>query len=385
MKEKLPCMVGLALALVACGFSGVLLKLHSEGKPDLGLLARICGEEGAGCDKVIQSRWAVFPPGPKPEVPVSEEEAEPDEQPVAEAGAGGGVPVAALGLFYFTAMACWFLVHLILSRPVIISRMLVAIVGVGAICSVGFIVLMAGVVGAWCPLCLGAHGANFVLFAVLIVFYRRTRSEAPQLRAKSTSPKPAWCLTALLAATAATAEWMSYRAAALGASTRRLSEAMRSIQEDVDALEMIYFSQQKVGLDIRDKSNRRNVAPADYDPIIDASPGTRNTVVVFSDIECPHCGHFIQKLFDEIKPMYNGHLRIVYKHFPITKRHPHAYRGAQAMEAARMQGRFWPMHDYLLERRTGLKDLDYAAAARELGLNVEQFLADMESEKAARR
>jgi protein-disulfide isomerase len=115
----------------------------------------------------------------------------------------------------------------------------------------------------------------------------------------------------------------------------------------------------------------------DDDPIIDAKRGIRMTLLYFSDVGCPNCALFERLLEDEIKPAFNGHLRIVFKHFP--PRGKPSMKAARAMEAARLQGKFWEMQHELVARRRELANLDYPALAGELDLDVERFKADMTS------
>ena len=53
--------------------------------------------------------------------------------------------------------------------------------------------------------------------------------------------------------------------------------------------------------------------------------------------------------------------------------HPRAQQAAEAAEAAGAQGRFWPMHDLLLENQKHLGDTDLRDYAERLGLNVDAF------------
>ena len=53
--------------------------------------------------------------------------------------------------------------------------------------------------------------------------------------------------------------------------------------------------------------------------------------------------------------------------------HPQAELAAQASEAAAEQGKFWEMHDLLLDRQDHLMKPDLLAYAEELGLDVPRF------------
>jgi protein-disulfide isomerase len=57
--------------------------------------------------------------------------------------------------------------------------------------------------------------------------------------------------------------------------------------------------------------------------------------------------------------------------------HPHAQLAAEAAEAAARQGKFWPMHDQLLDHQDALTAKDLIRYAGELGLDTEQFTTDL--------
>jgi protein-disulfide isomerase len=90
----------------------------------------------------------------------------------------------------------------------------------------------------------------------------------------------------------------------------------------------------------------------------------RLTLVEYGDFECPHCGH-AHPVVKEIQRRLPRDLRFVYRHFPMTKTHPHAERAAEMAEAAAQHGKFWSMHDTLFEHQDALDDeslVSYAAA-----------------------
>jgi protein-disulfide isomerase len=72
-------------------------------------------------------------------------------------------------------------------------------------------------------------------------------------------------------------------------------------------------------------------------------------------------------------------LRFVFRNFPITTAHPHAEHAAEAAEAAGAQDRFWEMHDYLYEHQRALADGDLQAHADAVGLDVTQWVQEMEA------
>jgi protein-disulfide isomerase len=71
-------------------------------------------------------------------------------------------------------------------------------------------------------------------------------------------------------------------------------------------------------------------------------------------------------------------VRLVFRHYPLESVHPHALAAAQAAEAAAAQGKFWQMHDRLFEYQNHLDTKHLHAYARELGLEMARFVAEMD-------
>jgi protein-disulfide isomerase len=101
-------------------------------------------------------------------------------------------------------------------------------------------------------------------------------------------------------------------------------------------------------------------------------------VIEYADLECPYCAraHLILKRLP---------VKRVFRHFPIVSKHPRARVLAAAAEAAGLQGRFWEMHDSLLEDQGHLDDPHLWRRAEELGLDLARFEADRRSEALAER
>jgi protein-disulfide isomerase len=57
--------------------------------------------------------------------------------------------------------------------------------------------------------------------------------------------------------------------------------------------------------------------------------------------------------------------------------HPHAQLAAEAAEAAAGQGKFWQMHDQLLDHQDALTGKDLIRYAGELGLDTGRFTRDL--------
>jgi protein-disulfide isomerase len=57
--------------------------------------------------------------------------------------------------------------------------------------------------------------------------------------------------------------------------------------------------------------------------------------------------------------------------------HPYAQLAAEAVEAVGGQGKFWEMHDLLLEHQNTLTGKDLIRYAGELGLDIDKFTRDL--------
>jgi protein-disulfide isomerase len=106
--------------------------------------------------------------------------------------------------------------------------------------------------------------------------------------------------------------------------------------------------------------------------------GSGPVVIEYADLECPYCAR-AHRTLDRLP------ITRVFRHFPVTSKHPRARALAHAAEAAGLQGRFWEMHDSLLEDQAHIDDPHLWERARKLGLDLERFEADRRSEPVAKR
>lgn len=122
---------------------------------------------------------------------------------------------------------------------------------------------------------------------------------------------------------------------------------------------------------------------ATSDAPVRGAPMAKVTLVEFSDFQCPHCGAAHPEVLRALKE-FDGNLKLVYRYFPLSN-HSRAMPAARAAEAARAQGKFWEMNDLLFENQRALEDADLEKYAKQLGLDLEKFAADMNSEATERR
>ena len=105
------------------------------------------------------------------------------------------------------------------------------------------------------------------------------------------------------------------------------------------------------------------------------------TVVEYGDFECPYCGQAEPAVRELLRDF--GDVRYVWRHLPLTDVHPEAQLAAEAAEAAGRQGKFWEMHDLLLDHQDALRPRDLIRHAASLGLDTDRFAADLRKHAGA--
>jgi len=101
----------------------------------------------------------------------------------------------------------------------------------------------------------------------------------------------------------------------------------------------------------------------------------RVTVVEFSDIQCPAC-KATEPIAVELRK--TAGVKFVYRHFPLITVHKNAWKGARALEAARLLGKGWEMMEVMFDKQTEWSDLGspedtFAKYAVGLGLDEKAF------------
>jgi protein-disulfide isomerase len=118
------------------------------------------------------------------------------------------------------------------------------------------------------------------------------------------------------------------------------------------------------------------------------NPDAPVTLEEFGDFQCPPCG-LLSGPINQLEQDFRPRLRVIFRHFPLTM-HRHAREAALASEAAGRQGSFWQMHDVLYREQAvwgeaaDVRPL-FDTYAGMLGLKIDRFKQDMESEEVKRR
>jgi protein-disulfide isomerase/uncharacterized membrane protein len=167
-----------------------------------------------------------------------------------------------------------------------------------------------------------------------------------------------------------------------------------------------------------ERSHRYVFKPREDDAVRGGIEGEQDVqCVVFSDFGCPWCRKLAEILEKQAAPLFGGHLKFIFRHFPLDsdcnehvkyKTHPQACYAARLAEAARIQaGRrkegeedltdkdliersskaFWRAHDFLFAGQKYLKKdmITTEVFARVMGLDEDQLKEDMHSEEVNQR
>jgi protein-disulfide isomerase len=113
------------------------------------------------------------------------------------------------------------------------------------------------------------------------------------------------------------------------------------------------------------------------------SPTGKVTIVEFADYECPHCKR-LQPVLRQIVDEFRGDVKVYFKHYPLPQ-HTNARLAAEAAVAANKQGKFWAFQDKLWDKQDELSPAVIEKLAKESGLDVAKFRADLASDAVKAR
>ena len=95
-------------------------------------------------------------------------------------------------------------------------------------------------------------------------------------------------------------------------------------------------------------------------------------IVEFADLECSSCAK-VEPVVKRIRETYGDKVRYTLRHFPISVRHPHAWKAAEAAECAGEQGKFWEAVETFFHHQKELQSEALKTYAQQIGLDMESF------------
>ncbi len=110
-------------------------------------------------------------------------------------------------------------------------------------------------------------------------------------------------------------------------------------------------------------------------------------ILIYSDYSCPACKMY-DPLTQQIGREYGDNVILTHRHF-VLGGFPHSEIAHRAVEAAKLQGRFYDMHDLAYEFQADWSPAQVDARqyfidlAEQIDLDMEQFMTDFDSEEVA--
>jgi protein-disulfide isomerase len=124
---------------------------------------------------------------------------------------------------------------------------------------------------------------------------------------------------------------------------------------------------------------------------VQGDPKARYTLVEFADYLCPHC----KEASEKIPSILEGHpeVKLIYRSYPLgwpRLKFPHSDKASVTAEAAALQGKFWPMHDFLFAHQNEMTNLSFTDDrfvnfASAIGLDIAKFQRDFADPKLLAR
>jgi protein-disulfide isomerase len=122
----------------------------------------------------------------------------------------------------------------------------------------------------------------------------------------------------------------------------------------------------------------------------EGNPSAKVSLIEYGDFECPACGEYFP-VVQQLVQNYSSTVLFVFRNFPLTTIHPFAEIGAQAAEAAGLEGgvaKYWAMNNLLYTNQqqwstnsalTPAQVLSqyFDGYAQSIGLDVNKFNADV--------
>jgi protein-disulfide isomerase len=130
--------------------------------------------------------------------------------------------------------------------------------------------------------------------------------------------------------------------------------------------------------------------PVDSSDYVEGDKDADVFVIEYSDPECPFCVQLFPTM-KQLRTKYADRVGFVYRHFPLTEIHPHAFDESKAIACAGVLGgekKFYEYMDALYgykisNRTTQLPKTGKEDIARGIGLSVTDFTQCLQNQKVA--
>lgn len=139
------------------------------------------------------------------------------------------------------------------------------------------------------------------------------------------------------------------------------------------------------GLVMLNKANQANLPQSNGSNNVYGKTDSKVTLTEFVDFQCEACYAYYPTV-KEVKEKYKDRVKFQVRHFPISTSHKFARMAASYAEGAAKQGKFWEMHDKILEgQKQWQVEADptptFDGYAKEIGLDMAKLETDRTSDE----
>lgn len=125
------------------------------------------------------------------------------------------------------------------------------------------------------------------------------------------------------------------------------------------------------------KVEERIIAPKE---VIVGDPEAKVLIVEYGDYESSDTAK-IHDVMSHLLETYKGKVKYNFRHFPMTRIHQRSFKAAEAAIGAAQEGKFWEMHNVLLQHQRNLGTISLKGYARDAGVTAKHFLEDLMNSK----
>src|ERR1044072_4191048 len=104
----------------------------------------------------------------------------------------------------------------------------------------------------------------------------------------------------------------------------------------------------------------------DHDHVL-GPPDAELTLVEYGSYTCPHV-HALHEVIEGLGSGFGERMRYVFRHLPVADNENALHAAALAEYAAETTGRFWAVHEALMERGRAFSEGDFERIARDFNL-----------------
>jgi protein-disulfide isomerase len=110
--------------------------------------------------------------------------------------------------------------------------------------------------------------------------------------------------------------------------------------------------------------------------MIIGAPNAPVKLVAFGDYESAETRD-LNEIIKEVLTSFEGKINFTFRHFPLTQIHQKAHKAAEAAIGAGQEGKFWEMHQLLLDHPRQLGIISLKGHARDAGVVNKRFLEQL--------